>query len=394
MMHVYLDNAATTQVDPRVTAKMIRYMNDRFGNPSSLHYKGREAKKALEKARHTIAIAVHAQNEEIYFTSGGTEGNNLMIKGIALANKDKGNHIVTTRIEHKCVLESCKWLEKQGFEVTYLDVDSDGFVSLDELNAAIEDRTILVSVIHGNNEIGAVQDIEAIGRICKQKGVLFHTDAVQSFTKVAIDVRKIPVDAMTVSSHKIHGPRGVGAVFVREGVGVEQLTHGGGQESGVRSGTENVAGVVGFAEAVKLASMSRHVSYMNRLRDKLIDGVLSRIPYVKLNGPKGGDRRLCNNAHFSFKFIEGEAIGALLDEFGVGSSTGSACSEKSLEPSYVLKALGLSHELVNGSLRLTLSRLTTEEEIDYVLEVLPQVVKRLREISPYKEGENVFTRDI
>lgn len=393
MMHVYLDNGSTTQVDPRVASKVIRYMNDRYGNSSSLHFKGREAKTALDKARQAIAGSLHAQNHEIYFNSGGTEGNNLAIKGIAFANRDRGNHIITTKVEHKCILESCKWLEKQGFEVTYLDVDSEGFINLDDLWSAITDKTILVSVIHANNEIGTINDIEAIGRICKEKRVLFHTDACQSYTKLVIDVSKIPVDVITINAHKIHGPKGVGALYVRDGVKVEPINHGGGHESGLRGGTENIAGVVGFAEAVKLASMSRHATYMNRLRDKLIDGVLSRVPYVRLNGPKG-EKRLCNNVHFSFRYIEGEAIGALLDDFGIGTSTGSACSEKSLEPSYVLRALGLSHEMMNGSLRMTLSRFTTEDEIDYVLEVLPQVVKRLREISPYKEGENVFARDV
>lgn len=393
MMHVYLDNAATTQVDPRVTSKMIRYMNDKYANPSSLHFKGREAKKALDKSRTVIASSIRAQDDEIYFTSGGTEGNNLLIKGIAFANKHKGKHIVTTKVEHKCVLENCKWLETQGFEVTYLDVDSEGFVRLDELERSITDKTILVSIIHANNEIGTLNDIERIGEICKQKGVYFHTDACQSYTKAMIDVRKVHVDALTINAHKIHGPRGVGAMYIRDGTVVEKFMHGGGHERGMRSGTENVVGIVGFAEAVKLASSSKYISYMNRLRDKLIDGVLSRVPYVVLNGPMG-ERRLCNNVHFSFKFIEGEAILGLLDEYGIGVSTGSACSEKDLEPSYVLRALELNHERMNGSLRMTLSRFTTEEEIDYVLEVLPQVVKKLRAISPFKEEENVLSRDV
>lgn len=392
MMYVYLDNGATTQVDPRVTGKVIKYMNDRYGNASSLHFKGRESKKALEKARHTVASSINANADEIYFTSGGTEGNNLILKGVAFANRDKGNHIITTRVEHKCILESCKWLEKQGFEVTYLGVDAEGFVDLNQLKSAITEKTILVSIIHGNNEIGALNDLKEIGRICSEKGVYFHTDACQSYTKVPIDVREIPVDMITFNSHKIHGPKGVGAIYVRDGVKMDAWQHGGGHEGGVRAGTEDVPGIVGFAEAVKLSMSSKHVSYMTRLRDKLIDGVLTRIPYVKLNGPRG-EKRLCNNAHFSFRFIEGEAINGLLDDYGVCSSTGSACSEKSLEPSYVLKALGLNHEMMNGSLRLTLSRFTTEEEIDYVLEVLPTVIRRLREISPFKEGQNVFIRD-
>jgi cysteine desulfurase len=392
MMYVYLDNGATTQVDPRVSAKIIKYMNDRYGNASSLHFKGRESRKALENARHTIASSINARSEEIYFTSGGTEGNNLILKGIAFANREKGNHIITSKIEHKCVLESCKWLEKQGFEVTYLDVDSEGFVNIEQLKDAINDRTILVSIIHGNNEIGVINDINEIGRICRERGVYFHSDACQSYTKTIIDVEKMNIDLLTLNAHKIHGPKGTGAVFIKGGVKIEGWQHGGGQENGLRAGTENIHGIVGFAEAVKLALSSKHISFMTRLRDKLIDEVITRIPYVKLNGPRG-EKRLCNNVHFSFRFIEGEAINGLLDDYGICSSTGSACSEKTLEPSYVLKAIGLNHEMMNGSLRLTLSRLTTEEEIDYVLEVLPVVVRRLREISPFKEEQNVFSRD-
>jgi cysteine desulfurase len=392
-MKVYLDNGATTQVDPRVTAAMIRYMNEEYGNASSLHFNGREAKRALEDARLVIASSICAQNDEIYFTSGGTEGNNWVAKGIALANKGKGDHIVTTKVEHKSVLESCRWLERNGFEVTYLDVDAEGFVDLGELENAINDRTVLVSVIHGNNEIGTINEIGKIGKVCNAKGVLFHTDACQSYTKVPIDVGKMNVDALTINSHKVHGPNGVGAVYVRKGVEIESLHHGGAHESGKRAGTENISGIVGFAEAVKLALSKRHVSYMNGLRDRLIDGVLSRISHVKLNGSLG-EKRLCNNAHFSFKFIEGEAINGLLDDFGVCGSTGSACSERDLEPSYVLKALGLDPEEMNGSLRLTLSRFTTEDEIDYVLEVLPKVVERLRKISPFKEEKGVLVRNV
>lgn len=385
-MKVYLDNGATTQVDPRVISKMIQYMNDRYGNASSLHFRGIQAKKALEKARQTIAGSVCAQNDEIYFTSGGTEGNGLLIKGIALANRDNGNHVVTTKVEHKCVLESCRWLERNGFEVTYLDVDEEGFVRMDELEKSITDKTILVSVIHGNNEVGTINDLAKIGMLCGQKGVLFHTDACQSYTKTKIDVEEMNVDAMTLNAHKIHGPKGVGAVYLRDGVLIEPLQHGGAHEKGIRAGTENIPAIVGFAEAVKLALPSKNILHMAGLRDKLIEGVLARIPHARLNGPMG-EKRLCNNVHFSFRFIEGEAINGLLDDYGICGSTGSACSEKDLEPSYVLKAIGLNHENMNGSLRLTLSRLTTNEEIDYVLEVLPQVVKRLREISPFGKEE-------
>ena len=278
MMYVYLDNGATTQVDPRVTGKIIKYMNDRYGNASSLHFKGREAKKALDKARHTIASSINARADEIYFTSGGTEGNNLILKGVAFANREKGNHIITTKVEHKCVLESCKWLEKQGFKITYLDVDEEGFVDIEQLKNAISDRTILVSVIHGNNEIGTINDLKEIGRICGEKGVYFHSDACQSYTKVAIDVQEMPVDLLTLNAHKIHGPKGVGAIYVRDGVKIEGWQHGGFHEMGIRAGTENIHGIVGFAEAVKLSLSSKHISYMTRLRDKLIDGVMTRIP--------------------------------------------------------------------------------------------------------------------
>ena len=392
-MHVYLDNAATTQVDPRVAIKVIKYMNDRFGNASSLHFKGREAKKALEKARHTIALSINARENEVFFTSGGTEGNNLILKGVAFANREKGNHIITTKTEHRSVLESCRWLEGQGFKVDYLDVDAEGFVDVKQLKNSITDKTVLVSVIHGNNEIGTLNDLTEIGKICRERGVYFHSDVCQSYTKSPIDATAMNVDFLTLNAHKIHGPKGVGAVYIREGVNIGKWRHGGPHESGLRAGTENIHGIVGFAEAVKIALSSKHVSYMTRLRDKLTEGVLTRIPYAKLNGSKG-EKRLCNNAHFSFKFVEGEAIGSLLDDYGICSSTGSACSEKDLEPSYVLKAIGLNHEMMNGSLRLTLSRFTTEEEIDYVLEVLPAVIKKLREISPYKEKANVLSGDV
>jgi len=391
-MKVYLDNGSTTMVDPRVTSKVIRYVNDRYGNPSSLHFKGQEAKKALEKSREVIANSVHALNEEIFFTSGGTEGNNILLKGVAFANRNKGNHIITTKVEHKCVLESCKWLERQGFRVTYLEVDKEGFVDLKKLEAAITDKTILVSIIHGNNEIGTINDIGNIGSLCRSRGIYFHSDACQSYTKVRIDVKAMNVDLLTINSHKIHGSKGVGAVYVRDGVMIDAWQHGGSQESGMRPGTENIPAIVGFAEAVKLAMSSIHVSSMNRLRDRLIEGIVERVPHAKLNGPLG-EKRLCGNVHFSFRFIEGEAINGLLDDYGVCGSTGSACSEMDLEPSYVLKALGLSHEMMNGSLRLTLSRFTTDEEIDYVLDVLPKVVRRLRDISPFKEVSHVLGRD-
>jgi len=376
---IYLDNGATTRVDDEVVKAMEPYFNEKYGNASSSHSFGQDAKNALALARKVIAKSINAKADEIVFTSGGTESNNLAIKGVAFANKQKGNHIITTKVEHKCVLESCKWLEKQGFEITYLDVDKKGFIDLKNLEEAITDKTILVSVIHGNNEIGTINDLEAIGKICKEKNVYFHTDACQSYTKVEIDVKKQNLDLVTLNSHKIHGPKGVGALYVREGVKIDIWQHGGGQENNIRSGTENISGIIGFAKAVQLAN-KKHVEQMTKLRDKLIKGILE-ISDTKLNGPIG-DKRLCNNTNFSFKKVEGEAIGGYLDQKGIASSTGSACSEATLEPSYVLKAIGLSDEDANGSLRLTLSRFTTKEEIDYVLKVLPGIIKKLRMFSP------------
>jgi len=378
---IYLDNGATTQVDESVVDAMQPYFNKKYGNASSTHQFGRDVKDALEKSRKIIAKSIGARADEIIFTSGGTESNNLAIKGIAFANKKKGNHIIISKVEHKCVLNSCKWLETQGFEITYLDVDSEGFVSIDDLEKAITDKTILVSIIHGNNEIGTIQDLEKLGAVCKKHNVYFHTDACQSYTKTELDVNKQNLDLVTLNAHKIHGPKGVGVLYVRKGVEIGTWQHGGGQENNLRSGTENVSGIVGFAQAVKCADNPEHVEKMTRLRDKLIKGVLE-IQNVKLNGASG-DKRLCNNVNFSFKAIEGEAIGGYLDQKNIASSTGSACSEATLEPSYVLTAIGLIHEDANGSLRLTLSRFNTEQEIDYVLKVLPGIVKKLRLMSPF-----------
>jgi len=378
MQTIYLDNAASTKIDPNVLKAMKPFFIEKYGNASSLHHKGREAKEALELARKIIAKKINTKPDEIVFTGSGTESNNFCLKGVAFTNKNKGNHIITTKIEHDCVLNSCKWLEKQGFDITYLDVDKEGFIDFKKLENAITPKTILVSIIHGSNEIGTIQDIEAIGKICRKKGVLFHSDACQSFTKIPIDVEKQNIDLMTVNAHKIHGPKGVGALYIKKGIKITPLLHGGGHEFGLRSSTENVAGIVGFAKAVEIAD-EKSINHMNKLRDKLINGVL-KIPDTKLNGSK--EKRLCNNANFSFKYVEGEAIGALLDVKGVCSSTGSACSAKSLEPSHVLTAIGLKPEEAHGSLRLSLSKFTTEQEIDYVLDIFPGIIKKLRKISP------------
>jgi cysteine desulfurase len=382
---IYLDNGATTQLDAGVLQAMQPYFFTDYGNASSLHHLGIKAKEALEKARKVIASAIRAKPEEIIFTSGGTEANNLAIRGIARANKQKGNHIITTKIEHDSVLKTCKSLQKEGFNVTYLPVDREGFVNADDLRKAITDKTILVSIVHGNNEIGTIQDLQALGKICSEAGVLFHTDACQSFTKTELDVEKQNLHLVTLNAHKIHGPKGVGALFIRKGTAIQPLIYGGGHESALRSGTENIPGIVGFAEAVKLALASEEdKAKMERLRDKLIEGCL-RIPGSRLNGPKvegPRSKRLCNNVNVSFLGIEGEAISGHLDQFGICSSTGSACSSKQLEASHVLKGIGLSDEEAHGSLRLTLSRFNTDEEIDFVLKKLPLIVRTLREISP------------
>jgi len=381
MKRIYLDNGATTMLDPKVIGAMLPYFNTKYGNASSAHSFGEEAKEALEISRQIIAKSINAKPEEIIFTSGGTESNNFALKSIAFTNKNKGNHIIVSKTEHKCIMNSCKWLENQGFNITYLDVDKEGFVNPDELEKAITDKTILVSVIHGNNETGTINDLEKLGQICKKHNVYFHTDACQSYTKTELDVKKQPIDLITLNAHKIHGPKGIGALYIRKGTKIKTWQHGGDHEFGMRAGTENIHGIVGFAEAVKIAMNKKHIAYMANLRDRLIKGVLE-IPKVRLNGPTG-NKRLCNNANFSFKAVEGEAIGGYLNNKGIASSTGSACSAKTLEPSYVLMAIGLSHEQANSSLRLTLSRFTTEEEINYTLESLPGIIKNLRKISPF-----------
>ena len=379
---IYLDNGATTKMDPEVVKAMNPYFTEKYGNASSSHMMGVWARQAVDEARHAIAKSIGAKDEEIIFTSGGTESNNLTLKGIAFAQKDKGKHIITTKIDHDCVMNASKWLETQGYQVTYLNVDSEGFVNPDDLERAIRKDTILVSIIHGNNEIGTIQDLKKLGEICRKHNVLFHTDACQSYTKTELDVKKQNLDLATLNAHKIHGPKGVGALYIRHGIKITPLAHGGGHEFKLRSGTENVPGIVGFAKSVKLAMESKHVNYMTKLRDRLMENIEKNIPEIMLNGPRG-DKRLCNNVNFIFKFIEGESIGALLDAKGISSSTGSACSSKSLEPSHVLIAIGRKPEEAHGSLRLTLSRFTTEEEIDRVSEELPKIIEKLRKISPF-----------
>ncbi|MFH1056158.1 MAG: cysteine desulfurase family protein [Candidatus Altiarchaeota archaeon] len=379
MKRIYLDNAATTKVADEAVEAMLPYFSKGFGNPSSLHFFGQEAKEALERSRETIAKRLNAKASEVLFMSGGTEANNLAIKGAAFGNCGKGKHIITTSIEHGSILNPCRWLEKQGFEVTYLDVDEHGLVDPGRVGEAIRKDTTLITIGHANNEIGTIQDISEIGRIARQRGVIFHTDACQSFTKTELDVKGMNVDMVTVNAHKINGPKGIGALAVRTGVKIEPQNVGGEQEHRIRSGTENIPGVVGFAKAVEISG-DKEVRHMLGLRDKLIKGVKDNIDEARLNGHPS--KRLCNNANFTFKGIEGESLLLRLDARGIACSTGSACSSQSLEPSHVLMALGLKPEEAHGSLRMTLGRYNTEEDVTSTVEALGEDVLSLRKISP------------
>lgn len=383
LKRIYMDYAATTPVDPDVIESMKPYFFKIFGNTMSLHFFGQQAKKALEDSREKIANLINAENDEVIFTGSATEANNLVLKGIASANKNKGRHIITTSIEHPCIIETGKWLEQQGFDVTFLSVDKYGLVNPDDVRNSIRKNTILVSIIHANNEIGTIQDISEIGKICKDKEVYFHTDAAQSFGKIDIDVNKMNIDLLTASSQKMYGPKGIAALFIRNGVKIEPLLHGGGHEFGLRSSTVNVAGAVGFATAVEIAKrkMKRESKELTKLRDRMINNTL-KIENSRLNGHPV--KRLPNNANFLFDFIEGESLVTQLDYYGVAASTGSACSSEKLEPSHVLLAIGLKPQEVHGSLRLTLGRWTKKEDVDYVSKILPKVVSRLRDISPFK----------
>ncbi|ABN57840.1 MULTISPECIES: cysteine desulfurase NifS [Methanoculleus] len=379
---LYMDHAATTFMKPEVVAAMAPYLSEHFGNPSSLYRYSGESRSGVETARGQVATAVAASTGEIFFTSGGTEADNWAIKGVAFANRERGNHIVTSAIEHHAVLHTCEWLERQGFSVTYLPVDEFGRVDPVAVEAAITDETILVSVMTANNEIGTVQPVAEIGRVAHDHGVLFHTDAVQAIGAVPIDVERMNIDLLSLSGHKFYGPKGTGALYIRQGTRVETLIHGGAQERGRRAGTENVPGIVGLGRAIELATadIEGHNRRIATMRDRLIRGILGSIPDSRLNGHPL--ERLPNNANFSFRYVEGESILLLLDGRGICASTGSACSSGSSEPSHVLLATGLSHEEAHGSLRLTLGDANTEDDVDYVLEVLPEVIGRLRRISP------------
>jgi len=384
MKRVYMDYAATTPVDPRVLKAMQPFFSDNFGNTMSLYGLGREAKRALEDSREKVASLMGARANNVIFTGSATESNNLALKGVVFANRKKGKHIIISSIEHHCVLDSAHWLEKQGFEVTFLPVDRYGLVDPKQVENAIRKDTILVSIMHANNEIGTIEPIEEIGRICHKHDIYFHTDAAQSFGKIPIDVKKMNIDMLTVNAHKMYGPKGVGALYVRQGVKIEPLLHGGGHEFGLRSSTVNIPGIVGFGAAVDIAKkeMKSEAKRLTNLRDKLITGVL-KIENSHLNGHP--TKRLPNNTNFWFAFIEGESLVMHLDMKGIDTSTGSACSSESLEPSHVLLAIGLRHEQAHGSLRLTLGKQNSEKDIEYVLEVLPKVVENLRKISPFKK---------
>lgn len=382
MRKVYLDHAATTPLHPEVSSLMSEFMAETFGNPSSLHSFGREARKWMEEAREKVAGLIGAAPEEIVFTSGGTEADNLAILGAAWSRQKKGNHLITSAIEHHAVLDTCKFLAKNGFEVTFLSVDRYGMVDPDEVRKAIRKETILITIMHANNEIGTIEPIEEIGKIAREHGVVFHTDAVQTVGKIPVNVDTLGVDLLSLSAHKIYGPKGVGALYVRKGVQLKPVLHGGGQEKKYRSGTENTIGIVGFGKAAEIAArdLEQEFSRTRALRDRLIQGVFEKIPEVRLNGHP--EQRLPHNANFSFSYVEGESLILGLDLQGIAASSGSACSSRSLKPSHVLAALGLPPELIHGSVRMTLGRANTESDVDYVLEVLPGIVARLRQFSP------------
>jgi len=387
MRRIYLDHAATTPTHPEVVKAMLPYFTDAFGNPSSIYSYGLEAKGAIEEARIKVAELIGARSEEIIFTSGGTEADNFALKGVAYANEHKGNHIITTPIEHHAVMEACKFLERRGFRITYLSVDEYGLVDPQDVKKAITDKTILISVMHASNEIGTIEPISEIGKIAKEAGVYFHTDAVQAVGHIPVNVDELKVDLLSISAHKLYGPKGAGALYIRKGTRSVSLIHGGEQEKRRRAGTENVPAIVGLGKAVELAgqTMNREVERLSYLRDKLIEGLVERIDNIRLNGhPR---KRLPNNVNISIDFVEGESMLLNLDLEGICASTGSACSSSSLEPSHVLLALGLPAEQAHGSLRFTLGRENTEADVERVLEVLPGIVAGLRTMSPLLKSD-------
>lgn len=388
--YIYMDNAATTAVKDEVLEEMMPYFKEKYGNPSSIYSLAQTSKVAVDKAREQIANSIGARKEEIYFTAGGSESDNWAIKGIAYKLKSKGNHIITSNIEHHAVLHTCEYLEKNGFEVTYLKVDKDGIIDLEELKDAIKDTTILITIMTANNEIGTIEPVKEIGEIAKEKGVIFHTDAVQAMGNIKMDVDDMNIDLLSMSAHKVHGPKGVGALYIRRGIKIESLITGGGQERKKRAGTENVPGIVGMGKAIELAyeNLEEHNNRLIPLRDSLIEKIEANIDEIKLNGHR--TKRLPGNVNISFEYIEGESLLLSLDMVGIAASSGSACTSGSLDPSHVLMNIGLTHEIAHGSLRLSLSDFNKEEEIDYVVEELVKIVKRLRMMSPlYDKLEGV-----
>ena len=382
---IYLDNAATTKTSEEVVAAMLPYFTEYYGNPSSVYEFASESKKAVSNARRTIAETLGAQENEIYFTAGGSEADNWALKATAEAYQSKGKHIITTKIEHHAILHTAEYLEKRGFEITYIGVDENGVVKVDELEKAIRPDTILISVMFANNEIGTIQPIKEIGEIAKKHGVLFHTDAFQAYGQLPINVDELHIDMLSSSGHKLNGPKGIGFLYIRKGVKIRSFVHGGAQERKRRAGTENVPGIVGYGKAAEIAAktMKERTAKEIELRDHLIDRVLAEVPYTRLNGHR--TNRLPNNANFSFQFVEGESLLILLDNNGICASSGSACTSGSLDPSHVLLAIGLPHEIAHGSLRLTLSAETTMEDIDFVVDCIKQIIERLRSMSPLYE---------
>ena len=386
MDKIYFDHNATTPVLPEVFDAMVPYLKELWGNPSSIHWAGRGTRKAVDEARDRVCALLNCAPLELIFTSSGTEGDNHAIKGIAFSKKDKGNHIITTKVEHPAVLNTCKYLAKEGFDVTYLDVDADGMIDLDALKAAITDKTILITIMYANNETGVIFPIPEIGEIARERGVTFHTDAVQAAGKLPIDLKTLNADLLTISGHKLYGPKGVGALFARRGVRLTPLIHGGHHERNRRGGTENVAGIIGFGKAceIALADMDHEITHLKALRDRLEKGILEKVDHVKINGAV--DRRLPNTSNISYEFVEGESLLLSLDMKGVAASSGSACTSGSLEPSHVLLAMSLSHEMSHGSVRISLGKSNTEQEIDYLIEIMPPIVARMRSMSPLYAG--------
>lgn len=385
MKNIYFDNAATTKLDDEVLKEMLPYLKDNYGNPSSIYKLGREARKAIEDSREKIVKVLNCKANEIYFTAGGSESDNTAIKGIAKANKKRGNHIITSKIEHPAVLETCKQLEKEGFEITYISVDEKGIVDLEELKKSIKPTTILITIMFANNEIGTIQPIEEIGKIAKGNNIYFHTDSVQAVGSIKIDVQKLNIDSLSLSGHKFYGPKGVGALYVKTGVPFEKFISGGHQERNKRAGTENVAGIVGIGKAIELAyeNLDEYNKKIKELRDYYVKQVEEKIPYIKINGDM--EKRLPGNSNISFRFIEGEGLLLNLDLKGICASSGSACTSGSLDPSHVLLAIGLPHEIAHGSLRVSIGKYNTKEEIDHLIENLMEIVTRLREMSPLWE---------